>query len=114
MSFVLKKIPDITVPVSVVVPGEEAPATLYATWRLHPVSETQKIMEKQRAGEMDDEALVDQDLVGLSGISDEKGKEVPFSKDLVAQLMDTAYVRKNLIMSWFAAQQGRSEAAAKN
>ena len=71
MSFVLKKIPDITVPVSVVVPGEEAPATLYATWRLHPVSETQKIMEKQRAGEMDDEALVDQDLVGLSGITDE-------------------------------------------
>lgn len=114
MSFVLKQIPDITVPVTVQIPGEDEQSTIYAKWRLHPVSKTQELMCKQRAGELDDEALVEQDLLGLEGISDEKGNAIKFSKDLVAQLMDIAYVRKNLILSWFAAQQGRSEAAAKN
>lgn len=114
MSFVLKTIPDIVVPVTVQVPGEEEPSTIYAKWRLHPVSKTQEMMDKQRAGDMDDDALVEQDLLDLTGITDEKGNGVKFSKDLVAQLLDIAYVRKSLILSWFAAQQGRSEAAAKN
>lgn len=114
MSFVLKKIADITVPVSVNVPGEAEPKTIYARWRLHPVSESKAIMEQQRAGQLDDDALVKQDLLGLSGITDEDGNEVAFSEELVAQLMDTAYVRIPLGMSWFVAQQGRAEAAAKN
>ncbi|WP_016854792.1 hypothetical protein [Halomonas smyrnensis] len=114
MSFILKPIPDITVPVTVHTPGDDKPSTIHARWKLHTVSESQAIIEQQRAGELDDDALVAQDLLGLEGITDEKGNDVPFSQDLIDQLMDTAYVRRPLVMSWFAAQQGRAEAAAKN
>ncbi|MBB3142191.1 hypothetical protein [Halomonas organivorans] len=114
MTFVLKQIPDIAVPVTIQVPGDDEPSTIHARWTLHPVSKTQTIMEQQRAGELDDDALVAQDLLGLEGITDDKGNAVPFSQDLVAQLMELAYVRRPLVMSWFAAQQGRVEAAAKN
>ncbi|RTR01938.1 hypothetical protein [Halomonas nitroreducens] len=114
MTFVLKSVPDITVPVTIQVPGEAEAKTIEARWRLHPVSRTQELLEQQRLGELTDEALVGQDLLGLEGITDEAGEAVPFSDELVAQLLDIAYVRRPLVLSWFAAQQGRAEAAAKN
>ncbi|MBB3142828.1 hypothetical protein [Halomonas organivorans] len=114
MTFVLKQIPDITVPVTVQVPGDDEPSTIHARWRLHPVSKTREIFEQQRDGKLDDDALVAQDLLGLEGIKDEKGKDVSFSQDLVAQLMETPYVRRPLVLSWYAAQEGRAQAAAKN
>lgn len=112
--LVLKQVPDITVPVAIHVPGEAEPTTIHARWRLHPVSKTREIMDAQRIGDMDDDALVARDLLGLEGITNEDGETVAFSQELVGQLMEIAYIRRPLVMSWFAAQQGRSEAAAKN
>lgn len=114
MTFVLKPVADITVPVTIQVPGDDETKTIHARWRLHPVSKTQEIMESQRAGDLNDDQLVKQDLLGLEGVTDEGGEPVTFGSDLVEQLMDIPYVRHPLMMSWFAAQQGRAQAAAKN
>lgn len=113
MSLVLKKTPTITVDVPVQVPGEETAATIQATWNLHSWDAYRALVEAQQKGDKKDEDLLD-DLVGLGGITDEKGKEVAFSKDLVAELMQITYIRRPLILSWFAAQEGRNQAAAKN
>jgi|GEM_PF-2890729 len=113
MSLVLKKIPTTTVDVPVQVPGEEKPATIHATWKLHDWDTYRATVEAQQAGKKNDEELLD-DLEGVSGIKDENGNDMPFNKELVEQLMQATYIRRPLILSWFAAQEGRSQAAAKN
>lgn len=114
--FQIQSITDIVVPVTIYVPGASEPSTIRARWRLHPVSKSQEIMKAQRDTEnpLTDEQLVEQDLLDLDDVSDAEGTPVKFSKKLVAQLMEIPYVRRPLVLSWFQAQQGRGEAAAKN
>jgi len=114
MAFVLKKIPDVRVDVTVQVPGEEKPSVAVARWRLHAFDDFKAKADAMSRGEIGDEQLVDDDLLGLEGIKDEDGKDLPFSAELAHQLMQITAFRRSLIASWFNAQQGGAEAAAKN
>lgn len=113
MSLVLKKIATTTVDVPVHVPGEEKPATIQATWKLHDWDTYRATVKAQQESGKPDEDLLD-DLENVTGIKGENGEELPFDKELVAQLMQATYIRRPLILSWFAAQEGRNQAAAKN
>lgn len=112
--FIVKTIPEITVPVDIKVPGEEAVSRIYATWKLHSYDDVQERRAAITSGELSDEQITESDLVNLSDLSDEQGNKLDFTPELVAQLLQITYVRLPLIQSWFAAQQGRSEAAVKN
>ena len=112
--FVLKPIPDTTVEVSIHVPGEDKPSTIEATWKLHKWDDFQARLQAIQDGELTDEQLVEEDLVTLSGIKNEAGEQIAYSKDVAAQLMQLGYVRRPLMASWFEAQNGRAKAAAKN
>lgn len=113
MSLVLKKIATTTVDVPVQVPGEEKPSTIQAEWKLHDWDTYRNAVDDQQKGKAKDEDLLD-DLVSVTGIKDEKGNDVPYDKALLEQLMQTTYIRRPLVLSWFAAQEGRTQAAAKN
>lgn len=113
MSLVLKKIPTTTVDVPVQVPGEEKPSTIQATWKLHDWDTYRATVEAQQEGKKNDEELLD-DLENVTGIKDENGNDIAFDKSLVEQLMQATYIRRPLVLSWFAAQEGRNQAAAKN
>jgi hypothetical protein len=113
MSLVLKAIPTTTVDVPVKVPGEEKTVTIQAEWTLHKWDKYREVVEKSQKPAFKDEDLI-KDLKGLSGIKGEDGKDLKFDKALVEQLMQETYIRRPLILSWFAAQEGRSQAAAKN
>lgn len=112
--FVIKNVPEITVPVDIHVPGEEPVSRIYATWKLHSYNGAQERTEAIRRGEVTDEQVVTDDLVNLSDLSDEQGNAVAFTPELALQLLQMTYVRVPLVTSWYAAQQGRSEAVAKN
>ncbi|NWO11732.1 hypothetical protein HLV40_15175 [Chromohalobacter salexigens] len=112
--FKIQEVTDIVVPVTIDPPGADEPSTIRARWRLHPVSKTQEMMQAQRDNELTDDELVEQDLLGLEDVADAEGNSIKFDKKLVAQLMEIPYVRRPLVLSWFQAQQGRGEAAAKN
>ncbi|WP_447043969.1 hypothetical protein [Vreelandella sp. H-I2] len=113
MALILKKIETTTVDVPVQVPGEKKPATIQAEWKLHKWDAYRSIVDAQQAGKKKDEDLLE-DLVNVSGIKGEDKKDLPFDKALVEQLMQETYIRRPLILSWFAAQEGRNQAAAKN
>ncbi|MCP1314391.1 MULTISPECIES: hypothetical protein [unclassified Halomonas] len=88
--------------------------TFQATWNLHKWSEYRKVVDAQQAGKKTDDDLLD-DLVRLEGIKDSQTKqEIPHCDELVAAVMDVTFMRRPLILSWFAAQEGRQQAAAKN
>jgi len=111
--FTLKDIPDITVDVPVQVPGEKKASSLQATWTLHDWDEYRKKAEELREGKLSDDDVL-KDLVSLGGIKDEKGKALEYSDDLLKAVLKKTYVRRPLLLSWFAAQEGRQQAAAKN
>lgn len=113
MSLVLKKIPTTIVDVPVKVPGEETTVTIQAEWTLHKWDKYREVVESSKKPEFKDEDLL-KDLKGLSGIKGEDDKDLPFDKALVEQLMQETYIRRPLILSWFAAQEGRNQAASKN
>ncbi|WP_286903107.1 hypothetical protein [Vreelandella sedimenti] len=113
MSLVLKKIPTTTVDVPVQVPGDKKPATLQAEWILHKWDKYREVVDASKTPDFKDEDLLE-DLKGLSGIKDEEGNDLLFNKALVEELMQETYIRRPLILSWFAAQEGRNQAAAKN
>ncbi|MCD1588149.1 hypothetical protein K7H09_19285 [Halomonas sp. IOP_14] len=143
MSLVVKKITSSTVDVPVQVPGELKSGSLPATWKLHEWEEYRKIAEALKKGEMDDEELVNKELVDIDVVLQEEWREdeggAPEGLKVVKRekiegeegyivvterslgfaeakelVMSTTYIRRPLIMSWFAAQEGRNQAAAKN
>lgn len=114
MTFVIKKIATATVDVAIQVPGEQDTSTVQATWRLHAWDDFQARMEQMKAGKLTDEQLVEEDLHELAGVKDEQGKDLPLSPELAADLLQIGYVRRPLIASWYDAQMGRNQAAAKN
>lgn len=113
MSLVLKKIPTTIVDVPVKVPGEDKTVTIQAEWTLHKWDKYREVIEASKKPEFKDEDLLE-DMKGISGIKGEDGKDLPFNKELVEALMQETYIRRPLILSWFAAQEDRSQAAAKH
>lgn len=114
MAFVIKTIPDITVPVDIQVPGEPEKSRIYATWKLYGFDEANARIRQTHTGEVNDQQLVAEDLLSLSDLKDEQGNAVEFTPELARQLLQITYVRLPLINSFFTAQQCRVEAAAKN
>ncbi|RUR34475.1 hypothetical protein [Vreelandella nanhaiensis] len=113
MTLVLKKIATTTIDVPVQVPGDEKPSTIQATWVLHNWASYRAIVDAQQKREKTDEDLLG-DLKNVAGLKDESGNDLVFDKELLDALMDITYIRRPLILSWFAAQEGRNQAAAKN
>lgn len=88
--------------------------TFQATWNLHKWDEYRSIVNAQQAGEKSDEDLIE-DLVRIDGLKDSETKEeIAHCDELVDAVMSVTFMRRPLILSWFAAQEGRSQAAAKN
>ncbi|RUR43370.1 hypothetical protein [Vreelandella populi] len=88
--------------------------TFQATWKLHKWDEYRGIVTAQQAGEKTDEDLME-DLVRLDGLKDSETKEqIAHCDELVDAAMSVTFMRRPLILSWFAAQEGRNQAAAKN
>jgi|TARA_R110001583_G_scaffold192029_1_gene358074 hypothetical protein len=113
MSFKITDAESITVPVPYTDPLKGA-REFKATWKLHPWKEYRAIVDAQQAGQKTDEDLLE-DLIALEGIKDsESGEEIKHCQELVDAAMSVTFIRRPLILSWFAAQEGRSQAAAKN
>lgn len=112
--FVKKEISTITVDVTIVDPESGEPATCKARWKLYPVEDSQAKIKEINAGDVSDEQLVEDDLVELIGITDDKGKAVPDDADLRAWFLKWPHTRAPLIRSWFSAQAGHAAAAQKN
>lgn len=90
------------------------PQTFKATWNLHSFTEYKKKLEDQQAGKSKDDDLLE-DLISLEEIKDsETGEKIPHCNELVDAVMNVTFMRRPLLLSWYPAQEGRNQAAAKN
>lgn len=114
MGFVVKEIPEITVNVDIEVPGEKEKSRIAATWVLHSFEAYQEKHKLVNDGKLSDEQLVAEDLISAGPFYDDQGVELPYSADLIKNLMGKTYFRTALLCSWWDAQMCRNKVAEKN
>lgn len=112
MSFVLKQSPTYKWPIPLVLPtdgGRREKHTFDGEFRRLPqsrINEVIRLARLQERGKLDDEELQDGDLArevlaGWSGVTDDDGKEIPFSETALGQLLEIPTVAGQIIRAWF-------------
>jgi hypothetical protein len=116
MAFVLKQKDSYTWPVPLLLPGDggrREKSTFDAEFKRLPQSRLSEIGKAVRASELalkkgeepeneiDAHALAREMLIGWSGITDDNGKEVPFSESALAQLLDMPSVAAQIVRAFY-------------
>lgn len=112
MAFVLKQSPTYKWPIPLVLPtdgGRREKHTFDGEFRRLPqsrINEVIRLARLQERGKVDDEELQDGDLArevlaGWSGVTDDDGKEIPFSEAALGQLLEIPTVAGQIIRAWF-------------
>jgi hypothetical protein len=112
MAFVLKQTASYTWPVPLLIPvdgGRREKHSFDAEFKRLPQSRINEIIKLARALEMgrgDDESLDDKTaakeiLIGWAGITDDAGKELPFSESALAELLEIPTIAGQIIRAWF-------------
>jgi hypothetical protein len=112
MAFVLKQSASYTWPVPLLIPvdgGRREKHSFDAEFKRLPQSRINEIIKLARALELgrgDDEALDDKSaakeiLIGWTGITDDAGKDVPFSESALDQLLEIPTIAGQIIKAWF-------------
>lgn len=112
MAFVLKQSPTYKWPIPLVLPtdgGRREKHTFDGEFRRLPqsrINEVIRLARLQERGKVDDEELQDGDLArevlaGWSGVTDDDGKEIPFSETALGQLLEIPTVAGQIIRAWF-------------
>lgn len=113
MAFVLKQKATYVWPVPLVIPvdgGRREKYTFDGEFRRLPQTRINEIIKLARAMELgrvdDDEALDDKAaaaeiLAGWAGVTDDDGKEIPFSEAALNQLLEIPTVAGQIIRAWF-------------
>jgi hypothetical protein len=106
MAFVLKKVASYKWPVTVETPidgGKFQKQTFDAIFKKMSRSEFNNLVEQG------DDALVDQIVEGWEGVTDEDGKEIPFTQKTKKELTDDPYVMRALITAYADSVMGASQ-----
>jgi hypothetical protein len=112
MAFVLKQTASYTWPVPLLIPvdgGRREKHSFDAEFKRLPQTRINEIIKLARALELgrgDDEALDDKTaakeiLIGWAGITDDAGKDVPFSESALDQLLEIPTIAGQIIRAWF-------------
>jgi len=112
MAFVLKQSASYTWPVPLLIPvdgGRREKHSFDAEFKRLPQSRINEIIKLARALELgrgDEESLDDKTaakeiLIGWAGITDDSGKDVPFSEAALDQLLEIPTIAGQIIRAWF-------------
>jgi hypothetical protein len=116
MAFVLKQSASYTWPVPLLIPidgGRREKYSFDAEFRRLPQSRINEIIKLARALELgrgDDESLDDKTaakeiLAGWAGVTDDAGKEIPFSESALEQLLEIPTIAGQIITAWFKSME---------
>lgn len=103
MAFVLSQSISYSWPVAVEFPidgGRFDKQTFDAQFKRLPQDRIRQVWDQIQSGEIDDEGLCKEILVGWSGITDAKGGEVPYSEQARDQLLLVPLVAAAVVSAW--------------
>jgi hypothetical protein len=76
--------------------------------RINEIAKLARATELGRASEddmLDDKAAAREILIGWSGITDDSGKDVPFSEAALDQLLDIPTIAGQIIKAWYGSME---------
>lgn len=103
MAFVLSQSESYSWPVTVEFPvdgGRFDKQSFDAEFKRLPQARIREIWDQINAGDIGDEDLCQEVLVGWSGIQDGKGGEVPYSEKAKADLLNVPLVAASVVGAW--------------
>lgn len=109
MAFVLKQSDTYTWPVTFDLPidgGRHQRQSFDGEFRRLSQSRIREIGQQIEAGETTDAELATEVLVGWAGITDDSGKDVPFSQSALQQLLDVPMLASSIVTAYFSSLQG--------
>lgn len=114
MAFVLSQSDSYSWPVAVEFPidgGRFDRQTFDAQFKRLPQDRIRQIWDQIQSGEIDDDGLCNEILVGWSGIQDGKGGDVPYSEKAHKDLLRVPLVAAAIVSAWL---DSLSKAKRKN
>ena len=112
MAFVLKQDDRFTWPISFDVPvdgGRHQRQSFDGEFVRVSQSRLRQFGEAIQGDEMTDADIARQVLVGWSGITDDEGEEVPFSKAALDRLLDVPMLATAIVTTYFKSLQGAKQ-----
>jgi hypothetical protein len=109
MAFVLKQSDTYSWPVTFDIPvdgGRHERQTFDGEFKRLPQSRIREIGQQIESGDVTDAAIAAEVLVGWSGVTDDQGKEVPFSQKALEQMLDVPLLATSVVMAYFTSLQG--------
>ena len=109
MAFVLKQSDTYSWPVTFDLPidvGRHQRQSFDGEFRRVSQSRIREMGQQIEAGDTTDADLATEVLVGWSGITDDSGKDVPFSQAALQQLLDVPMLATAIITAYFSSLQG--------
>lgn len=103
MAFVLSQSESYTWPVAVEFPvsgGRFDKQTFDVEFRRLDQSRIREIWDLIQSGDLTDDDLCNEVVVGWSGVQDVKGSEVPFSEKAKADLLNVPLVASSVVTAW--------------
>jgi hypothetical protein len=103
MAFVLSQSESYTWPVAVEFPidgGRFDKQTFDVQFKRLPQVRIREIWDAIQAGEMTDDDLCNEVVIGWSGVQDAKGEDVPFSEKAKADLLNVPLVASSIVTAW--------------
>jgi hypothetical protein len=112
MAFVLKQSDSYSWPVTFDIPvdgGRHEAQTFDAQFKRMPQKWIRDIAKKIDADKVTDLDVAKEVVVGWSGVTDESGKEVPFSQKALDQLLDVPTLAASVVLSYFGSIAGAKQ-----
>lgn len=109
MAFVLKQSDTYSWPVTFEVPtdgGRHERQTFDGEFKRLPQSRIRELGKQIEANETTDVEVASEVLVGWKGITDDNGKEVPFSQKALEQLMEVPLLATQVVAAYFQSLSG--------
>lgn len=117
MSIKLAPVAQVEQDVRIQVPvgkGRFTEHSISVTYKLLPASTMRAFYETPADERETDDEIMQRDVLDIRGVKGEDGKEIEFSSELLAQMMDVSYMRTAIIQGWGDTQTNRERHAAKN
>lgn len=109
MAFVLKQSDTYSWPVTFEVPtdgGRHERQTFDGEFKRLPQSRVRELGKLIEANEVTDVEVASEVLVGWAGITDDNGKDVPFSQKALEQLMEVPLLATQVVAAYFQSLSG--------
>jgi hypothetical protein len=109
VAFVLKQSDSYTWPVTFDIPvdgGRHERQTFDGEFKRLPQSRITEIGEQIKAEEITDSTLAGEVLIGWAGVTDDAGKDIPFSQSALQQLLDVPMLAAAITLAYFESLQG--------